>query len=97
MSLKSTELLSNQFWNVNLPVVEDPRAELDIVLAQPEPQMLAYDFTQIQESSSDRPEQEKRTIKYASNYQQRPRSDNNDVAKCFAGNITASRLSISLQ
>jgi 5'-nucleotidase len=96
MSLKSTQLLSNQFWNVNLPVVEDPRAELDIVVAQPEPQMLAYEFTQIRESNSDRPEQEKQTIKYVSDYQRRPRSDNNDVAKCFAGNITASRLSISL-
>lgn len=94
--LQSAPLLCDQFWNVNLPVVDHDQVELPIVHAQPEPQMLTYQFGLVGDAVMQVAENETQTIKYLSNYQQRPRGENFDVQTCFAGNITASRLSVSI-
>lgn len=86
--LKSIKLQENQFWNVNLPVVDHAGVELELAHVEPEPQMLGYDFASIDGQAQ--------TVKYRSNYQERPRSDQFDVAMCFSGNITVSRLNTSL-
>jgi 5'-nucleotidase len=88
--LQSIQLDPNQFWNVNLPVVDHTRTELAIQHAIPEPQMLEYDFADVEDQSV--PKFDTQIVKYRSNYQLRPRTEEFDVAKCFAGNITASRL-----
>jgi hypothetical protein len=66
--------------------------------------MLTYDFACVdQESSDQEPSDQGRSdqghsdpaqwLKYRSNYQERPRSESLDVAQCFSGQITATRLS----
>ncbi|RLS69541.1 MAG: 5'/3'-nucleotidase SurE [Planctomycetota bacterium] len=102
--LQSFELEPTEFWNINLPVVESTRVDLPLVQCRPEPQMLTYDFACVdQESSDQEPSDQGRSdqghsdpaqwLKYRSNYQERPRSESLDVAQCFSGQITATRLS----
>jgi len=78
-------------WNINLPAVasvqesapwpeEDRRIE--IVDCLPEPQPLDF---HLEPSESG--------LIYRSNYQLRPRSEMSDVAHCFGGKITCSKLS----
>ncbi|MFZ4081237.1 MAG: 5'/3'-nucleotidase SurE [Pirellula sp.] len=91
--LQSIDLSPNQFWNVNLPVVDRPQVELAIVHSDPEPQMLGYDFEPIEDQPSDDfASAQTQWVKYRSNYQERPRQEQYDVANCFSGNITATRL-----
>ena len=90
------ELQTDQFWNVNLPVVDHTEVELAIAPCEPEPQMLAYDFAAIEDQDQAGVSSDMQIIKYRSNYQLRPRLESYDVERCFAGNITASRLSVRL-
>lgn len=96
--LQAVELEPTEFWNINLPVVEHAGVELPLTHCNPEPQMLDYDFACVQDESSD-PGLSDQTqwVKYRSNYQDRPRSESLDVAKCFSGHITATRLSSRLK
>jgi len=95
-NLQSIELHKSQFWNVNLPVVDHDQVQLPIVHAQPEPQMLTYEFGLVDDTGIQDANNQTQTIKYLSNYQQRPRTESFDVQACFSGNITASRLSFSI-
>ena len=80
--------------NINLPVVESTRVDLPLVQCRPEPQMLTYDFACVDQESSDQGRSDPaQWLKYRSNYQERPRSELLDVAVCFSGQITATRLS----
>ena len=94
--LRSIELQEDQFWNVNLPVVDHSNIELPIAPCEPEPQMLAYEFAPIEDQIESGVSSDLQIIKYTSNYQLRPRLESYDVDKCFGGNITASRLSVRL-
>lgn len=92
--LQSLELEPTEFWNINLPVVESTRVDLPLVQCRPEPQMLTYDFACVDQESSDQGRSDPaQWLKYRSNYQERPRSELLDVAVCFSGQITATRLS----
>jgi 5'-nucleotidase len=97
--LQSLELRPTEFWNINLPVVESARVDLPLVQCGPEPQMLTYDFACVDPESTDMgppdmgPPDQTQWLKYRSNYQERPRSESLDVAQCFSGQITATRLS----
>lgn len=102
--LQSLELRPTEFWNINLPVVESARVDLPLVQCGPEPQMLTYDFACVDPESTDMgppdmgppdqgPSDQTQWLKYRSNYQERPRSESLDVAQCFSGQITATRLS----
>ena len=102
--LRSLELGPTEFWNINLPVVESARVDLPLVQCSPEPQMLTYDFACVDPESTDMgppdmgppdmgPPDQTQWLKYRSNYQERPRSESLDVAQCFSGQITATRLS----
>ena len=74
-SLRSLALSPHEFWNVNLPVVDHREVAIDIVHTHPEPEMLGFDFEQIEPDSKNEPEQETiRWLQYRSNYQERPRS-----------------------
>lgn len=109
--LRSIELAPGQFWNVNLPVVDHEQIDLPLVYVSPEPQMLSYDYSSVddagQSSTVSGPSgglmhaskiqyPVRQTLKYCSNYQLRPRKDSLDVAECFSGKITASRLATAL-
>ena len=102
--LQSLELRPTEFWNINLPVVESARVDLPLVQCSPEPQMFTYDFASVDPESTDMgppdmgppdqgPSDQTQWLKYRSNYQERPRSESLDVAQCFSGQITATRLS----
>ena len=110
--LRSIELPKDQFWNVNLPVVDHLQTELPIAHVEPESKMLSYEFESIDDSrktnrcesvrqQASTPSDDTRgffqVIKYCSNYQMRPRSEAFDVAECFSGKITASRLKTALR
>jgi len=78
-------------WNINLPAVASsqesaPRpgddGRIEIVDCLPEPQPLDF---HLEPSESG--------LVYRSNYQMRPRSAISDVAHCFGGKITCSKLS----
>ncbi|MFM8486341.1 MAG: 5'/3'-nucleotidase SurE, partial [Bacteroidota bacterium] len=90
------------FWNVNLPVVDGTEIPLPIQMVEPEPQMLAFDYEEVPEpqwSDSQVESVDGQTVhwlKYRSNYQERPREIAKDVATCFAGSITATRLAVQL-
>lgn len=92
--LQSLPLKPSQFWNVNLPVVDHSQIELAIAHTLPEPQMLDYDFSRIEDHPE--PQLDTQIVKYRSNYQLRPRTEAFDVSNCFGGSITVSRLSLSL-
>jgi hypothetical protein len=61
--------------------------------------MLTYDFACVDQEPSDLGHSDQghsdpaQWLKYRSNYQERPRSESLDVAQCFSGQITATRLS----
>ena len=61
--------------------------------------MLTYDFACVDQESSDQESSDlgrsdqAQWLKYRSNYHERPRSESLDVAQCFSGQITATRLS----
>jgi len=110
--LRSIKLPIDQFWNVNLPVVDPIQTELPVVHVEPESQMLGYEFESIDDSPQsvgsapawqegatalDQTTRCCQIIKYCSNYQMRPRSDSFDVAECFSGKITVSRLKTALR
>jgi len=96
------------FWNVNLPVVDGTEVPLPIRMVDPEPQMLAFDYELVTNPqwsiSYEETADGKKTVdgksvhwlKYRSNYQERPKELAKDVATCFAGSITATRLAVQL-
>jgi len=85
-----------QLWNINLPAVPGSQnsdlesesseqrliAKPPITHCQPEPQPLTFHLEPSEEG-----------LIYRSSYQARPRSEHSDVAHCFAGRITCSKLS----
>lgn len=100
--LQSQTCPVGHFWNVNLPVVDGAEVPLPIRMVEPEPQMFAFDYEEVPEpqwSDSQVQSVDGSTVhwlKYRSNYQDRPRETAKDVATCFAGSITATRLAVQL-
>lgn len=84
-------LEKHQLWNINLPAVASSSVsapwppedwQIDLVDCLPEPEPLTF---HLEPSDSG--------LVYRSNYQKRPRSESSDVAHCFGGKITCSKLS----
>ncbi|MFN7318637.1 MAG: 5'/3'-nucleotidase SurE [bacterium] len=81
-------------WNVNLPAIASSRLaapwseedwHIEIVDCVPEPEPLSFQL-----------EPSELGLVYRSNYQKRPRSEQTDVAHCFGGKITCSKLTATL-
>ena len=70
------------FWNVNLPDVDTPAEETELVDAFPEPKHLGVDFV----------EQGDGSYRVESDYRNRPRTVGSDVSHCFGGDISISRV-----
>lgn len=77
------QLDAMEFWNVNLPDVETPAADIEMVDTFAEPAHLGVDFESLGVD----------TFQFRGDYRQRPRQDGSDVAVCFGGGISISRLS----
>jgi len=75
-------LSAGEFWNVNLPHPEPGSPEPEIVFCPMDPSALLVNFRQ-----------EPGGYRYSGNYQARPRLAGHDVAACFGGAITVSRVS----
>jgi 5'-nucleotidase len=85
--LSTVELKGGQFWNVNLP---DPPATSD-----PDERMPLVEFSPLDANRLDvRYEAAQGRILYRGRYQDRPHSSGSDVQRCFAGAITATRLTV---
>jgi 5'-nucleotidase len=93
--IHSLPLQKYQLWNINLPAVPaSPIRAFDhenqkqpsvskpqVTHCHPEPQPLTFHLEPSDEG-----------LVYRSSYQARPRSEHSDVAQCFAGRITCSKL-----
>jgi len=90
--LQSYVLEPEEFWNINLPVDTSDRIELAIEACSPEPAMLHFEYEQIEADAEGQQAIDREQLIYRSNYQTRPRSDRSDVALCFDGSITVTRL-----
>lgn len=75
-------LAAGEFWNVNLPHPEAGSPEPDIVFCPMDPSPLPVNFRQ-----------ESDGYRYSGNYQTRQQLAGHDVAACFGGAITVSRVS----
>jgi 5'-nucleotidase len=80
-SLHGRELPAGEFWNVNFPDVgvSGPLPTMVECVVDPSPFALDYSLT------AD-------GWHYGGNYHERPRIPHGDVATCFAGHVTVSRL-----
>lgn len=88
-----------KLWNINLPAIAPEEiagtTPYPIVDCELEPAPLAFELRPAsQRLTNAEPTATMDTIAldYVSNYQQRPRSDNFDVAYCFSGNTTVTQL-----
>ncbi len=70
-----------QFWNINLPHVDDPETELTLVLCELDPSPHGLDY-----------ELRGEVARYVSNYHHRPRRAGCDTAVCFEGAIAVTLL-----
>lgn len=70
------------FWNVNLPAVEVPAAELEIkyTFVEPEHMIVRYD------------EQPDGSYRFTGDYRNRPRTPGSDVDVCFGGAISITEI-----
>lgn len=84
------------FWNINLPVVDHSEINLPLAHCDPEPDMLHFEYEHVERFTQPDQGLSLEKIIYRSNYQLRPRSDHRDVAKCFGGAITCTRLDVRL-
>lgn len=71
------------YWNVNLPHLAPHQPEPELVLTRPERGALPVCFGQ-----------EEGALRYAGIYAERPASPGTDVAACFGGRVSISRLLI---
>ena len=69
---------------------------LELAHCDPEPDMLHFEYEHIERFTQPDQGLALEKIIYRSNYQMRPRSDHRDVAMCFAGAITCTRLDVRL-
>ncbi len=69
------------YWNVNLPHLPTPEAPISVCAPDPSPQDVHYTAS----ATGHR---------YTGSYAKRPAKPGHDVANCFAGRITISRLSL---
>jgi 5'-nucleotidase len=95
-SLSQRTLDPATFWNINLPVVDHKEIALELAHCDPEPDMLHFEYEHIERFTQPDQGLALEKIIYRSNYQMRPRSDHRDVAMCFAGAITCTRLDVRL-
>ena len=80
--LFSKPLSPGEFWNVNLPHPDEGALEPELVMCSLDPSPLPVSFRKVGDGYS-----------YTGNYQARARLPQHDVAECFGGRITATRLS----
>lgn len=92
--LRDIALASTEFWNVNLPVDSSDRIDLPLETCEPEVGMLPIAYERIPFEGDGQQLEEFDRVIYRSNYQARPRSPDSDVAHCFDGSITATRLDV---
>lgn len=94
-SLMQRPLERHTLWNINLPAVAGGVEsapwpvkdwQMEIVECPPEPEPLNFHL-----------EPSELGLVYRSNYQLRPRSEQTDVAHCFGGKITCSKLVATLK
>ncbi len=71
-----------EFWNINLPHPAEGVLEPELILCALDPSPLPVKFHKIGN-----------TYRYTGDYQSRARLPQHDVSECFAGSITATRLS----
>jgi 5'-nucleotidase len=78
--LRSDYAASNVYWNVNLP---HPEPEHGVKQCEPDFHPLDVRYEEVEGG-----------YRFAGRYQQRPRTSGRDVATCFDGYVTVSRLSL---
>lgn len=95
----SRPIESGYFWNINLPVIPPEttvgQTPYPIIDCELESAPLAFELhltVQTDPLTDLETDWETHTYDYISNYQKRPRSDNSDVAHCFSGKATVTRL-----
>jgi 5'-nucleotidase len=81
--LLEQSLKPGEFWNINLPSLDPQEPEPHVVHCPLEIGPLPLSFHHADE-----------LFHYNANYHERPRVDGSDVAVCFGGNISITRLSI---
>ncbi len=79
--LVSQHLNAGEFWNVNLPHPMEGSAEPALILCPLDPSPLPVSFRKAGDA-----------YRYTGSYQDRARVAGDDVAECFGGAITATRL-----
>lgn len=83
--LSGERLYDGEYWNVNLPHhPPGPRSMPEIARCYPERQPLNVAYEKTEEGC----------YQYTAHYAERPRIPGSDVAECFGGQITVSRLKI---
>ncbi len=85
-------LEKGEFWNLNLPAIEPESWRRDeafpISYCELEPSLIESNYRLLDGEATD----SEFTLQYQSNYQSRPRGQGTDVALCFAGHATITRL-----
>lgn len=79
--LVSQPLPRGEFWNVNLPHPQEGNTEPALVLCPLDPSPLPVSYRKAGNA-----------YRYEGSYQDRPRIEGHDVAECFGGAITATRI-----
>lgn len=82
--LMGEPLHPGEFWNVNLPHPAEGTVEPETILCPLDPSPLPVSFRKAGE-----------TYRYCGDYQGRSRLPGHDVALCFAGSITVTRLNVA--
>ncbi len=80
--LITENLEPGEFWNINLPHPAEGVPEPELIVCDLDPSPLPVKFEKVGNS-----------YRYTGNYQSRARLPQHDVSECFAGFITATRLS----
>ncbi len=81
--LMAEKLAPGEHWNVNLPHLREHQPEPELRRTQPEAAPLHVEFVETAEG-----------LRYAGVYADRPREPGSDVAECFGGHISISKLRI---
>jgi len=83
--LLTSPLGDGEIWNVNLPPLPADAAEPEVVTTKPERRPLESRFHHDADANS---------YLYTGNYQARPHSEGSDVAVCFGGAISVSKIAL---
>lgn len=84
--LVSLPLSPGEFWNVNLPHPPEEDAEPELIMCPLDPSPLPLSYLKVGDA-----------YRYTGTYHDRARVPGHDVAECFAGAITVTRLSATGQ